>query len=102
MLPRSHPDYQPDGYHAGAIWPLYSGWVCLAEYRAGRVESAERHWHQIMGLYRDYALGAWPEVLHGEQGRRIGVTPDQAWSTLMVLAPWIAGRQTTEDVLRRS
>ncbi len=102
MLPRSHPDYQPDGYHAGAIWPLYSGWVCLAEYRAGRVESAERHWHQIMNLYRDYALGAWPEVLHGEQGRRIGVTPDQAWSTLMVLAPWIAGSQTTEDVVRRS
>lgn len=92
LIPRSDADYRPDGYHTGAVWPLYTGWVSLAEHRAGRSESAEMHWRQSAGLYRRHSLGAWPEVLHGEEPRSIGVTSDQAWSTAMALLPMI-GRQ---------
>jgi hypothetical protein len=85
LIPRSDPGYQPGGYHAGAIWPLYAGWVSMAEHRAGRSESSRRHWEQIARLYESHALGAWPELLHGDEGESIGVTADQAWSTAMVL-----------------
>ena len=90
LVPRSDPNYEPDGYHAGSIWPLYTGWVSLAERLAGRVESADRHWRQVTSLYKACALGAWPEVLHGEEVRSIGVTSDQAWSTAMALLPLLA------------
>ncbi len=90
MVPRSEPEYRPEGYHTGSVWPLYSGWASLAEARAGREAAARRHWQQTARLYRAHALGAWPEVLHGEEPRRIGITADQAWSTAMALLPWAA------------
>jgi len=89
-VPRSDPDYEPAGYHSGSIWPLYTGWASVAERIAGRVESADRHWRQVASLYKTCALGAWPEVLHGEELRCIGVTSDQAWSTAMALLPLFA------------
>ena len=90
LVPRSHPDYEPNGYHTGSVWPLFTGWVSLAERLAGREESADRHWRQLALLYKSCALGAWPEVLHGEDHRCIGVTSDQAWSTAMALLPLLA------------
>ncbi len=90
MVSRSEPDYRPDGYHTGSVWPLYTGWACLAEARAGREAAARRHWLQNARLYRAHALGAWPEVLHGDEPERIGITADQAWSTAMALLPLAA------------
>jgi hypothetical protein len=87
LVPRSDPEYRPDGYHAGAVWPLFSGWASLAERRAGRLRSATRHWEQVARLYTEHSLGAWPEVLHGDEPTSIGVTSDQAWSTAMALLP---------------
>lgn len=89
LLARSDPQYEPGGYHAGAVWPLYTGWVSLAESKAGRSEAARRHWEQAARLYRLHALGAWPEVLHGDEGYAIGVAADQAWSTAMTLLPLV-------------
>lgn len=94
IMPNDVPGYDPGGYHTGAVWPLFTGWVALAEARSGRLESSRRHWKQILALYDRYALGAFPEVLHGEEPRRIGVTPDQAWSTAMAL--WPAHRRNAE------
>ncbi|NIR42750.1 MAG: hypothetical protein GWN99_02645 [Gemmatimonadetes bacterium] len=85
LLPRSDPDYRPDAYHGGSIWPLFTGWVSLAEARAARAESAGRHAEGLAGLYRIHSLGAWPEVLHGDEPRSIGVTADQAWSTALTI-----------------
>jgi hypothetical protein len=87
MVPRSDPEYRPEGYHAGSVWPLFTGWVSLAERAAGRLDVADRHWRQVARLYTSHALGAWPEVLHGEEPRSIGVTSDQAWSTAMAVLP---------------
>jgi glycogen debranching enzyme len=91
LVPRSDPEYRPDGYHTGSVWPLYSGWVSLAEYRAGRAKSAFRHWRDTALMFRRHALGAWPEVLHGDEPREIGVTQDQAWSTAMAVLPLVEG-----------
>ncbi|HSG81561.1 MAG TPA: GH116 family glycosyl hydrolase [Gemmatimonadota bacterium] len=92
LIPRSHPEYRPDGYHAGSAWPLYTGWVSLAEAAAGRAEAARRHRESLARLYTAHALGAWPEVLHGEEPRSVGVTSDQAWSVgLVVLAASLPG-----------
>jgi len=87
IVARDHPDYEPGGYHTGAVWPLFTGWVALAEARAGRLEAARRHWEQVARLYHEHSLGAFPEVLHGDEPRRIGVTPDQAWSAAMAVWP---------------
>jgi glycogen debranching enzyme len=87
LMPRSDPDYEPDGYHSGSVWPLYTGWASMAERAAGRVDSGNRHWRQVALLYKACSLGAWPEVLHGEELKSIGVTSDQAWSTAMTLLP---------------
>jgi glycogen debranching enzyme len=98
LVPRSDPEYDPAGYHAGAAWPLYSGWVSLAEFRAGRSAAARRHWEAALRLYRAASLGAWPEVIHGDEARSIGVTSDQAWSTAAALFPLLElGRDSRES-----
>ncbi len=72
--------------------------MSLAEYRAGRADSGRRHWEQAARLYRAHALGAWPEVLHGDDGHAIGVTADQAWSTAMAVLPLVEGGRCSGGV----
>ncbi len=91
MISRTEPGFDPGSYHGGAVWPLYTGWVAWAEYAAGRSEAAFRHWRMNVALAFEGAKGAWHEVLHGTERRGIGVCPDQAWSTAMVLAPFVHG-----------
>ncbi len=91
LVPRSDPGYDPASYHGGAVWPLYTGWASWAAYAAGRSELGSRLW--LMNAERPYRheRGAWPEVLHGEEERLVGVCPDQAWSTAMAISPFIYG-----------
>ncbi len=91
MCARSDPGYNPKSYHGGAVWPLYTGWVSWAEFIAGRPDEGFAHWLSNVRLMHRHAPGAWPEVLHGEEARSIGVTPDQAWSTAMVVSPLVYG-----------
>ena len=35
--------YNPEGYHYGSIWPLFTGWASLAAYAAGLPEAGFRH-----------------------------------------------------------
>ncbi len=91
MLPRSDPSYDPESYHGGAVWPLYTGWVSWAEYRAGRAEAAFRHWWMNVEQVGWRERGAWDEVIHGLERRGRGVCPDQAWSTAMAVSPLVYG-----------
>jgi hypothetical protein len=97
LVPGSDPGYRPDGYHMGSVWPLFTGWVSLAEARVGRAEAMRRHWEQTARLYRQFALGAWPEVMHGDEPRRIGVTADQAWSTAMAAWPALSAARYSQE-----
>ena len=83
--------FDPEGYHLGAVWPLYTGWVSLAEWRSGRFRPALEHLLINARLYRDRARGAFDEVLHGTEYRSAGICADQAWSAAMVLSPVIEG-----------
>src|SRR5438270_285014 len=42
--------YDPISYHQGSVWPLFTGWVALAEYRAGRAMAGYRHLMQNADL----------------------------------------------------
>jgi hypothetical protein len=83
--------FDPEGYHLGSVWPLYTGWVSLAEWRTGRYPAALDHLLINARIYKDRARGAFDEVLHGKEYRNGGICPDQAWSAAMVLSPVIEG-----------
>jgi len=91
LLPRGHPLYDPAGYHAGAVWPLFTGWVSLADYAAHRGEPGFRRLIANTMLCYDRAKGAFDEVLHGDEPKSAGGCPDQAWSAGMVVLPFVAG-----------
>jgi hypothetical protein len=91
LLPTGDPLFSPTGYHAGAVWPLFTGWVALAEFRAGRGPAGFRHLMANARLAFVRQGGAFDEVLHGLEERSAGVCPDQAWSAAMLLAPLVEG-----------
>jgi len=92
LLPVTDPGYDPDAAHGGAVWPLFSGWASLAEYRAGRAEAGFRHFMLNAALPYRRELGGFDEVLHGAvEDRPAGGCADQACSAAMVLAPLVQG-----------
>lgn len=91
MIAASDSLFEPAGYHQGAVWPLYTGWVSLAEWRAGRGVAALAHLRANAGLADERARGAFDEVLHGTERRAAGICPDQAWSAAMVVSPVVEG-----------
>ena len=91
MLSAGDSRYDPSGYHSGVVWPLYTGWVALAEYAAHRGEGAYRHLVANALLCYDRAKGAFDEALRGDEPTPAGVCPDQAWSAAMVVSPLVTG-----------
>jgi glycogen debranching enzyme len=86
------PFYDPISYHQGSIWPLFTGWVSLAEYRAGRALSGYAHLKQNAGLTWAQDLGAVTELLSGELFQPLGRSSShQVWSSAMVLTPALRG-----------
>ncbi len=83
--------YHPQGYHSGAVWPLYSGWVSLAEFFSFRHIQGFTHAMDNLNNYKDFSLGYVEEVLNGEKYQPSGVCPHQCWSETMVLMPIIEG-----------
>jgi len=83
--------YNPRAYHSGAVWPLYTGWVALAEYKNHRPLQGFSHVINNLNIYRDFALGYTEEVLNGDKYLPSGVCPHQCWSETMVLQPIIEG-----------
>jgi len=91
LLSRRHRLYNPAGYHLGAVWPLYTGWVALAEFLGHRSAPAMRHLRANAHLAFARAHGAFDEVLNGEVEIPAGVCPDQAWSAASLLLPAVEG-----------
>jgi len=91
LISSEEPDFDPERYHGGAVWPLFTGWTSMAEYAAGRSEAGFAHWRATLDLAFEREKGAWDEVLHGSERRAAGVCPDQAWSTAMAIAPLVYG-----------
>ena len=85
------PLFNPNGYHTGSVWPLYTGWTALAEYQAGRPVQGFMHIMNNLLVYRHWARGFVEEVLNGETYEPSGVCRHQCWSETMALQPLIEG-----------
>ena len=89
---RNESIYDPISYHQGSVWPLYTGWLSLAEYRAGRPASGFAHLMQNVGQTYTQDAGAVTELLSGEYFQPFGRSSShQLWSSAMVLIPAIRG-----------
>jgi glycogen debranching enzyme len=86
------PFYDPISYHQGSIWPLFTGWVSLAEYREGRALSGFAHLMQNADLTWTQDLGSVTELLSGEFFQPLGRSSShQMWSSAMVIVPLLRG-----------
>ncbi len=84
--------YDPISYHQGSVWPLFTGWVSVAEYRAGHPLSGYAHLMQNAGLTWSQDLGATTELLSGRFYQVLGrSTEHQLWSSAMVISPILRG-----------
>jgi glycogen debranching enzyme len=84
--------YDPISYHQGTVWPLYAGWVSVAEYRTGHSLSAWAHLEQNAHLTWAQDLGDTTELLSGEFFQPLGrSTAHQLWSSAMVVSPIVRG-----------
>ena len=93
LIANNHPMYNPTGYHYGSIWPLFTGWTALAEWKYRmRSESLRRTAGTLM-LYKNFALGFLPEVLRGERCEQAGVCSHQAWSEALAVLGLLELRQ---------
>ena len=91
IIGRSDPMFSPSGYHSGSVWPLFTGWVSLAEFALGRPVQGFGHLRSNLDLYEPFAAGYAEEVLHGERFEPAGVCSHQAWSESMALQPALEG-----------
>ncbi|HEY1966062.1 MAG TPA: hypothetical protein VGG59_14075, partial [Acidobacteriaceae bacterium] len=84
--------YDPISYHQGSVWPLFTGWTSVAEYRTGHSLSGYAHLMQTANLTTAQDLGAVTELLSGDFFTPFGrSTSHQLWSSAMVLIPAVRG-----------
>jgi glycogen debranching enzyme len=84
--------YDPISYHQGSVWPLFTGWVSLAEYRTGHPLSAYTHLMQNANLTWAQDPGDVTELLSGQYYQVLGrSTAHQLWSSAMVISPILRG-----------
>jgi glycogen debranching enzyme len=80
------------GYHYGSVWPLFTGWASVAEYRYHRTFSAYTNLRANALLALDGSLGHVTEVLSGDYYQPLSTSsPHQIWSAAMVLSPLLRG-----------
>jgi hypothetical protein len=96
--------YDPISYHQGSVWPLFTGWASLSEYRTGRALSGYAHLMQNADLTWAQDPGFVTELLSGKYFSPLGrSTAHQLWSSAMVLSPAIRGLLGIEaDALHRN
>jgi glycogen debranching enzyme len=88
----SDPLYDPISYHQGSVWPLFTGWAAVAEYRAGHVLCGYSHLMQNAGQTTTQDPGAVTELLSGTFFQPFGrSTSHQLWSSAMVITPALRG-----------
>jgi glycogen debranching enzyme len=84
--------YDPISYHQGSVWPLFTGWTAVAEYRTGHTLSGYAHLMQTANLTTAQDLGAVTELLSGDFFAPLGrSTSHQLWSSAMVITPALRG-----------
>jgi hypothetical protein len=84
--------YDGSGYHYGSVWPLFTGWASVGEYRYHREFPAYTNLRSNALLGLDGSLGHFTEVLSGDYYESFATSsPHQIWSAAMVLSPILRG-----------
>ncbi|HUY84699.1 MAG TPA: hypothetical protein VMU86_08980, partial [Steroidobacteraceae bacterium] len=84
--------YDPISYHQGSVWPLFTGWLSVAEYRAGQPLAGQAALMENANLTFAQDLGSVTELLSGEFYQVLGrSTAHQLWSSAMVISPVLRG-----------
>lgn len=91
IIGESNPMFNPRGYHYGTVWPLFTGWVSLAEYKYGYHLQAFPLVMNNLNIYKNWGLGYSEEVLNGSEYKPAGVCSHQAWSESMAIQPLLEG-----------
>ena len=92
------PHYDPGGYHYGAVWPLFTGWASVAEYRYHRALPAYDNLRANALLPFEGSLGHFSEVLSGDYFQELSTSsPHQIWSAAMVVNPLLRGMFGLEE-----
>ncbi|MDE3187721.1 MAG: hypothetical protein KGM96_09390 [Acidobacteriota bacterium] len=85
-------DYDGMSYHQGSVWPLFTGWAALAEYRGNQPLAGYQLLMENANLTRAQDLGAVTELLSGDFFVPFGrSTSHQLWSSAMVITPTLRG-----------
>jgi glycogen debranching enzyme len=97
------PKFSGGGYHYGSVWPLFTGWASVGEYRYHRAASAYASLRANALLAFDGSLGHVTEVLSGSYYQSLSTSsPHQIWSAAMVVSPVLRGMFGLEtDALHR-
>ena len=92
IISEKDPLYYPVGYHFGSVWPLFTGWASVAEYRYHRPLPAYLNLRANAQLIFDGALGRATEVLSGRYYTPLATSSShQIWSSAMIVSPILRG-----------
>jgi glycogen debranching enzyme len=84
--------YSGGGYHYGSVWPLFTGWAAVAEYRYHQPQPAYDNLRANALLALDGSPGHVTEVLSGDYYQPLSTSsPHQIWSAAMVISPMLRG-----------
>src|SRR5689334_6930618 len=86
------PKFSGGGYHYGSVWPLFTGWASVGEYRYHQEFPAYENLRANALLALDGSLGHVTEVLSGDYYQPLSTSsPHQIWSAAMVVSPILRG-----------
>jgi glycogen debranching enzyme len=84
--------YNGMSYHQGSVWPLFTGWAALAEYRGNQPLAGYQLLKENANLTFTQDIGAVTELLSGDYFAPFGrSTSHQLWSSAMVITPTLRG-----------
>jgi glycogen debranching enzyme len=92
IISNRSPLFSGGGYHFGSVWPLFTGWASVGEYRYHREHSAYANLRANALLAFEGSLGHVTEVLSGAYYQSLSTSsPHQIWSAAMVVSPLLRG-----------
>ena len=92
IISEHSPKFSGGGYHFGSVWPLFTGWASVGEYRYHRALPAYENLRANALLAFDGSLGHVTEVLSGAYYEPLSTSsPHQIWSAAMVVSPLMRG-----------
>jgi glycogen debranching enzyme len=92
IISNRSPLFSAGGYHFGSVWPLFTGWASVGEYRYHQAHPALQALRANALLALDGSPGHVTEVLSGTFYQGLSTSsPHQIWSAAMVVSPMLRG-----------